>query len=107
MTINFDSEDIGSNTSDNRTFEDVLTSFVSRRSVLAGGAAAAAFVFAGACSAKASAVEPTRRTASGAAARKRPPINFTSIPLQNSAIWSSEALELSSAIHRCDRSCSA
>ncbi|MEY3452894.1 MAG: hypothetical protein RL574_632 [Actinomycetota bacterium] len=84
MTINFDSEDIGSNTSDNRTFDDVLTSFVSRRSVLAGGAAAAAFVFAGASSVKASAVEPTRRTASGVAARKRPPINFTSIPLQNS-----------------------
>jgi len=84
MTINFDSEDIGSNTSDNRTFEDVLTSFVSRRSVLAGGAAAAAFVFAGASGVKASAVEPTRRTASGVAARKRPPINFTSIPLQNS-----------------------
>ena len=86
MTINFDSEDIGSNNSNNRTFEDVLTSFVSRRSVLAGGAAAAAFVFAGASSAKASSVEPTRRTASGVISRKRPPINFTSIPLQNSAM---------------------
>ena len=84
MTINLDSEDIGSNNSDNRTFDDVLKSFISRRSVLAGGAAAAAFVFAGAASAKASAVEPTRRTASGVSARKRPPINFTSIPLQNS-----------------------
>ncbi|NBO79658.1 MAG: PhoX family phosphatase [Actinobacteria bacterium] len=84
MTINFDSEDIGSNTSDNRTFEDVLTSFVSRRSVLAGGAAAAAFVFAGASNVKASAVEPTRRTASGVAAKARPKIDFTSIPLQNS-----------------------
>ncbi|NDE20658.1 MAG: PhoX family phosphatase [Actinobacteria bacterium] len=61
MTINFDSEDIGSNNSNNRTFDDVLTSFVSRRSVLA-----------------------TRRTASGVVARKRPPIEFTSIPLQNS-----------------------
>ena len=85
MTINFDSEDIGSNNSNNRTFDDVLTSFVSRRSVLAGGLATAAFVFAGASSAKAaSAVEPTRRTASGVVARKRPPIEFTSIPLQNS-----------------------
>ena len=85
MTINFDSEDIGSNNSNNRSFDDVLTSFVSRRSVLAGGLATAAFVFAGASSAKAaSAVEPTRRTASGVVARKRPPIEFTSIPLQNS-----------------------
>jgi secreted PhoX family phosphatase len=87
MTINFDSEDIGSNNSNNRTFEDVLTSFVSRRSVLAGGLATAAFVFAGASAAKAgTAVEPTRRTASGVAAKARPKIDFTSIPLQNSAM---------------------
>jgi len=35
MTLNFESEDIGSNPSDNRTFHDVLDTFVSRRAVIA------------------------------------------------------------------------
>lgn len=87
MTLNFESEDIGSNPSDNRTFADVLAGYTSRRSVIAGGLATAAFMFAGASAAKASvAVEPTKRTAAGVVSRKRPKIDFTSIPLQNSAM---------------------
>ncbi|MFZ9867917.1 MAG: PhoX family protein [Ilumatobacteraceae bacterium] len=85
MTLNFDSEDIGSNTSDNRTFHDVLDTFVSRRAVIAGGLAGAAFAFAGS-KVSAKGVAPTKRTASGVTAKARPKIAFTSIPLQNSAM---------------------
>lgn len=85
MTLNFDSEDIGSNTSDNRTFHDVLDTFVSRRAVIAGGLAGAAFAFAGS-KVSAKGIAPTKRTASGVAAKARPKIAFTSIPLQNSAM---------------------
>ena len=70
MTINFDSEDIGSNNSNNRTFGDVLDAFVSRRAVLAGGLAGAAFAFAGS-KVSASGVEPTKRTASGVRSEER------------------------------------
>ena len=83
MSLNMDSEDIGSNPSDNRMFHDVLEKFVSRRAVIAGGIAGAAFAFAGS-KASAKAIVPTKRTASGVAARVRPKIAFTSIPLQNS-----------------------
>ncbi len=85
MTLNFDSEDIGSNTSDNRTFHDVLDTFVSRRAVIAGGLAGAAFAFAGS-KVSAKGIAPTKRTASGVTAKARPKIAFTSIPLQNSAM---------------------
>jgi secreted PhoX family phosphatase len=85
MTLNFDSEDIGSNTSDNRTFHDVLDTFVSRRAVIAGGLAGAAFAFAGS-KVSAKEIAPTKRTASGVTAKARPKIAFTSIPLQNSAM---------------------
>lgn len=85
MTLNFDSEDIGSNTSDNRTFHDVLDTFVSRRAVIAGGLAGAAFAFAGS-KVSAKGIAPTKRTASGVIAKARPKIAFTSIPLQNSAM---------------------
>ena len=85
MTLNFDSEDIGSNTSDNRTFHDVLDTFVSRRAVIAGGLAGAAFAFAGS-KVSAKGIAPTKRTASGVTAKARPTIAFTSIPLQNSAM---------------------
>ena len=83
MAINMDSEDIGSNNSDNRMFQDVLDKFVSRRAVLAGGLAGAAFAFAGS-KVSASGIEPTKRTASGVTAKARPTLGFTSIPLQNS-----------------------
>ena len=85
MTINFDSEDIGSNPSDNRMFHDVLDKFVSRRAVIAGGLAGAAFAFAGS-KVSAKGIAPTNRTASGVTAKARPKIGFTSIPLQNSAM---------------------
>jgi len=83
MTINFDSEDIGSNPSDNRMFHDVLDKFVSRRAVIAGGLAGAAFAFAGS-KVSAKGIAPTNRTASGVAAKARQKIGFTSIPLQSS-----------------------
>ena len=83
MTVDMDSEDIGSNNSNNRTFGEVLDAFVSRRAVLAGGLAGAAFVFAGS-KVSASGIEPTKRTASGVAAKLSPTIGFTHIPLQNS-----------------------
>ena len=83
MTINFDSEDIGSNPSDNRMFHDVLDKFVSRRAVIAGGLAGAAFAFAGS-KVSAKGIAPTNRTASGVTAKARPKIGFTSIPLQSS-----------------------
>jgi len=85
MTLNFESEDIGSNPSDNRTFHDVLDTFVSRRAVIAGGLAGAAFAFAGS-KVSAKGITPTKRTASGVAAKARPKIAFTSIPLQNTAM---------------------
>ena len=83
MAINFDSEDIGSNPSDNRMFQDVLDKFVSRRAVIAGGLAGAAFAFAGS-KVSAKGIAPTNRTASGVAAKARQKIGFTSIPLQSS-----------------------
>jgi uncharacterized protein len=83
MTINFDSEDIGSNPSDNRMFHDVLDKFVSRRAVIAGGLAGAAFAFAGS-KVSAKGIAPTNRNASGVTAKARPKIGFTSIPLQSS-----------------------
>lgn len=72
-----------SNHSDNRTFEDVLSVHMSRRSVLVGGLATAAVAFFGssaasAASPKAQIAAATRRVA------KSPKIGFTSIPLQSS-----------------------
>ena len=83
MTDHIDLEDIGSNPTDNRAFHDVLDAFVSRRAVIAGGLAGAAFAFAGS-KVSAKGIAPTKRTASGVAAKARPAIGFTSIPLQNS-----------------------
>jgi secreted PhoX family phosphatase len=74
-----------SNHSDNRTFEDVLSVHMSRRSVIVGGFATAAIAFFGASTAsakspKAQIADATRRVA------KSPKIGFTSIPLQSSAM---------------------
>jgi secreted PhoX family phosphatase len=81
--MNFDSEDIGSNNSGNRTFEEVLEANLSRRSVVVGGLAGAALTFFAGSLAKAA---PTPESIDGAglvnAKVRKPKINFTSIPLQ-------------------------
>jgi hypothetical protein len=70
-----------SNNSNNESFEQVLSAYMSRRSVIVGGLATAALVFAGGSMASATAVAPTKRTGLLDAAR-RPKMGFTSIPLQ-------------------------
>ena len=76
-------DDTFSNTSDNQTFEEILSAHMSRRSVLVGGLATAALTFFGgsvasAASPKGQIEAATRRVA------KNPKIGFTSIPLQSS-----------------------
>ena len=85
MTLNFDSEDIGSNHSENRTFADVLEANISRRSVVVGGLAGAALTFFAGSLAKAG-VKPDSIDSRGLvnARTRKPKINFTSIPLQAS-----------------------
>ena len=70
-----------SNNSNNESFEQVLSAYVSRRTVLVGGIATAALMFAGGSVASAKSVSPTKRTGLLDAAR-RPKMAFTSIPLQ-------------------------
>ena len=70
-----------SNNSNNESFEQVLSAYVSRRTVLVGGIATAALMFAGGSVASAKSVAPTKRTGLLEAAR-RPKMAFTSIPLQ-------------------------
>ncbi|MEY3111426.1 MAG: hypothetical protein RIT23_557 [Actinomycetota bacterium] len=76
-------DDTFSNHSDNRTFEDVLSAHMSRRSVIVGGLATAALTFFGGSAVRAATPKgqieaATRRVA------KNPKIAFTSIPLQSS-----------------------
>ena len=76
-------DDTFSNTSDNQTFEEILSAHMSRRSVLVGGLATAALTFFGGSAASAASPKgqieaATRRVA------KNPKIGFTSIPLQSS-----------------------
>ncbi|NBU60660.1 MAG: DUF839 domain-containing protein, partial [Actinobacteria bacterium] len=74
-----------SNTSNNREFEDVLNSYMSRRSLLVGSLAGAALSFVGArAAAAASNSTPTAKAAVNAITAKSPKIGFTSIPLQGS-----------------------
>ena len=72
-----------SNKSSNREFEDVVNSYMSRRSLLVGSLAGAALTFVGARVASASASNgSSAKTASQVIAAKSPKIGFTSIPLQ-------------------------
>ncbi len=76
-------DDTFSNTSDNQSFEEILSAHMSRRSVLVGGLATAALTFFGGSAASAASPKgqieaATRRVA------KNPKIGFTSIPLQSS-----------------------
>lgn len=81
-----DTEDT-SNTSNNRTFEDVLSAHLSRRQILIGGLAGAALTFVGPSMARAErGVVATSRTGAFVGARKKARIAFTSIPLQASAM---------------------
>jgi secreted PhoX family phosphatase len=73
-----------SNHSDNRSFEDVLATYVSRRSVIVGGLAAAAVTFFGASSAGAASSPRAEIAAASRRVAKSPKIAFTSIPLQSS-----------------------
>jgi len=74
-----------SNKSNNREFEDVVNSYMSRRSLLVGSLAGAALTFVGARVASASASNgSSAKTASQVVAAKSPKIGFTSIPLQGS-----------------------
>ena len=71
-----------SNHSDNRAFEEVLNTYMSRRKLLVGSLAGAALTFMGG-----SAVSASKGVPTGAPlAAKKPKIGFTSIPLQNSAM---------------------
>ncbi len=73
-----------SNHSDNRAFEDVLNTYMSRRKLIVGSLAGAALTFMAGSAASASA---SKGAATGAkVAAKAPKIGFTSIPLQNSAM---------------------
>ena len=73
-----------SNHSDNRAFEDVLNTYMSRRKLIVGSLAGAALTFMGGSAASASA---SKGAATGAkVAAKAPKIGFTSIPLQSSAM---------------------
>jgi secreted PhoX family phosphatase len=82
-----DHEEATSNHSANRTFEDVLGVYASRRSVMVGGLAGAALALFGGAAASAAGrtVAPTRRTGAIAAARG-PRIGFASIPMQASPL---------------------
>ena len=74
-----------SNTSNNREFEDVLNSYMSRRSLLVGSLAGAALSFVGArAAAAASTSTPNANAVAKAITAKSPKIGFTSIPLQGS-----------------------
>ena len=83
--MNNEMHDEVSNKSNNREFEDVLNSYMSRRSLLVGSLAGAALTFVGARAASASASNgSSAKTASQVIAAKSPKIGFTSIPLQGS-----------------------
>ena len=73
-----------SNHSDNREFEDVLNTYMSRRKLIVGSLAGAALTFMGGSAASASAGKGTVTGAKVVA--KAPKIGFTSIPLQGSAM---------------------
>jgi len=78
-------DDTTSNTSNNRSFEEVLEAHISRRAVLVGGLAGAALTFVGPSMARAhvgSGGRITTGTSGLLSARKKPKIGFTSIPLQ-------------------------
>ena len=73
-----------SNHSDNRAFEDVLNTYMSRRKLIVGSLAGAALTFMGGSVASASASKGA--TTGAKVAAKAPKIGFTSIPLQSSAM---------------------
>jgi secreted PhoX family phosphatase len=76
-------DDTFSNTSDNQTFEEILSAHMSRRGVLVGGLATAALTFFGGSAASAASPKGQIESATRRVA-KNPKIGFTSIPLQSS-----------------------
>lgn len=81
-----DNPNIISNTSENKSFDEVLAAHITRRQILIGGLAGAALTFVGPSLARAESVPATSRTTSLLSARRKPQIGFTSIPLQASAM---------------------
>ncbi|MEY3582854.1 MAG: hypothetical protein RLZ02_1807, partial [Actinomycetota bacterium] len=85
--MNNEMHDEVSNKSSNREFEDVLNSYMSRRSLLVGSLAGAALTFFGARAASASVSSGINaNSVSKVISAKSPKIGFTSIPLQGSAM---------------------
>jgi secreted PhoX family phosphatase len=79
--MNFEDQEVVSNNSNNREFQDVLNVYMSRRTLLVGSLAGAALTFVGSKMASATA---TNAVATERISARSPKINFTSIPLQGS-----------------------